>query len=104
MRRILSYLRRAVDDYKMIQEGDNIAVGLSGGKDSILTMLALANLRRFYPNKFELVAITLDMGLDDFDVTPLQKLCKENDVEYHVEKTHIKEIVFDRKKSLFFVC
>jgi len=99
MRRILSYLRRAVDDYKMIQEGDKIAVGLSGGKDSILTMLALANLRRFYPNKFELIAITLDMGLDGFDTTPLQKLCEENNVEYHVEKTHIKEIVFDIRKE-----
>ena len=99
MRRILSYLRRAVDDYKMIQEGDKIAVGLSGGKDSILTMLALANLRRFYPNKFELIAITLDMGLEGFDATPLQKLCEENNVEYHVEKTHIKEIVFDIRKE-----
>lgn len=99
MRRILSYLRRAVDDYKMIQEGDKIAVGLSGGKDSILTMLALANLRRFYPNKFELIAITLDIGLDDFDTALLQKLCEENNVEYHVEKTHIKEIVFDIRKE-----
>jgi tRNA(Ile)-lysidine synthase TilS/MesJ len=99
MRRILSYLRRAVDDYKMIQEGDKIAVGLSGGKDSILTMLALANLRRFYPNKFELIAITLDMGLDGFDTAPLKKLCEENNVEYHVEKTHIKEIVFDIRKE-----
>lgn len=99
MRRILSYLRRAVDDYKMIQDGDKIAVGLSGGKDSILTMLALANLRRFYPNKFELIAITLDMGLEGFDVTPLRKLCEENNVEYHVEKTHIKEIVFDIRKE-----
>ena len=99
MRRILSYLRRAVDDYKMIQDGDKIAVGLSGGKDSILTMLALANLRRFYPNKFELIAITLDIGLDDFDTTPLKNLCEENNVEYHVEKTHIKEIVFDVRKE-----
>ena len=99
MRRILSYLRRAVDDYKMIQDGDKIAVGLSGGKDSILTLLALANLRRFYPNKFELIAITLDIGLDDFDTTPLRKMCEENNVEYHVEKTHIKEIVFDVRKE-----
>ena len=59
MRKILSRVRAALDDYNMIQEGDKIAVGLSGGKDSILTMLALANLRRFYPNKFELIAITL---------------------------------------------
>lgn len=99
MRRILSYLRRAVDDYNMIEEGDKIAVGLSGGKDSILTMLALANLRVFYPKKFELIAITLDIGLDNFDTTYLEKLCKENSVEYHVEKTHIKEIVFDIRKE-----
>jgi len=99
MRKILSYTRRAIDDYNMIKEGDKIAVGLSGGKDSILTMLALANLRRFYPNKFELIAITLDMGFKGFDVTPLKNLCEENNVTYIVEKTHIAEIVFDIRKE-----
>lgn len=96
---MLSYMRRAVDDYNMIKEGDKIAVGLSGGKDSIVTMLTLANLRRFYPNHFDLIAITLDMGMDGFDVTPLKKLCEENDVPYIVEKTHIAEIVFDIRKE-----
>jgi tRNA(Ile)-lysidine synthase TilS/MesJ len=99
MRRILSYVRRAVDDFNMIEEGDKIAVGLSGGKDSIMTLLALNNLKLFYPNKFEIVAITLDMGMDGFDTTPLQELCAKNDIEYIVEKTHIKEIVFDIRKE-----
>ena len=99
MRRILSYVRRAVDDFNMIEEGDKIAVGLSGGKDSIMTLLALNNLKLFYPNKFEIVAITLDMGMDGFDTTPLQELCEKNNIEYIVEKTHIKEIVFDIRKE-----
>lgn len=99
MKHILGYARRAISDFGMIKTGDKIAVGLSGGKDSILTLLTLANLRKFYPEKFELIAVTLDMGTDDFDVSPLKKLCDENDVEYIVEKTHIKEIVFDIRKE-----
>ena len=69
MRRILSYLRRAVDDYKMIQEGDKIAVALSGGKDSITLLLALKNLQIFYPKHFEIVAITIDPGSNTFDIS-----------------------------------
>ena len=61
-RRILSYTRRAVDDYNMIEDGDRIAVGVSGGKDSLTLICALANLKKFYPKKFELEAITMDPG------------------------------------------
>lgn len=95
MRKILSYLRRAVDDYHMIDEGDKIAVGVSGGKDSIVLLYALKQLQMFYPKKFEILGITLDMGFPDFNPEPIVKFCKENDIKYEVIKTHIKEIVFD---------
>ena len=62
MKKILSRVRRAVDDYQMIREGDRIAVGVSGGKDSLALLCALAALRRFYPRKYELIAVSLDMG------------------------------------------
>ena len=77
MKHILGYARRAISDFDMIKNGDKVAVGLSGGKDSILTLLTLSELRRFYPEKFELIAITLDMGMEGFDVIPLKKLCEE---------------------------
>ncbi len=99
MKHILGYARKAINDFGMIKAGDKVAVGLSGGKDSILTLITLAQLRKFYPEKFEVIAITLDMGVEGFDVTSLKKLCEEYDVEYIVEKTHIKEIVFDIRKE-----
>lgn len=99
MKHILGYARKAINDFGMIKAGDKVAVGLSGGKDSILTLITLAQLRKFYPEKFEVTAITLDMGVEGFDVTPLQKICDEYEVQYVVEKTHIKEIVFDIRKE-----
>ena len=67
MKRVLSFVRRAVDDYNMIGDGDRVAVGVSAGKDSLTLLCALAELRRFYPNKFDLVAITVDMGFEETD-------------------------------------
>lgn len=101
LQQILSPLRKAVDDYKMIDSGDKIAVGLSGGKDSLTLLTALAGLRRFYPNKFELIAITVDMGLDydKNEVEALKKYCADLGVEYHIEKTQIAEVVFDVRKE-----
>ncbi len=99
MRKLLSYTRRAVDDYNMISEGDRIAVGVSGGKDSIALMLALNSLKRFYPKKFELVAITLSMGFKDADYSSLIKLCEDNGIELIIEETNIAEIVFDIRKE-----
>ena len=100
MRKMLSYLRRAVDDYHMIEPNDTIAVGISGGKDSIVLFQALIQLKRFYPIPFQLVGITVDLGFD----TPLQtaeieKIATENEISYHVIKTQIKEIVFDIRKE-----
>ena len=94
-------MRRAVDDYGMIADGDKIAVGVSGGKDSLTLLMALAALRRFYPNKFEIEAITLDMGFEGADFTPIADLCKEIGVSYTVVKTDIKTVVFDIRKRAF---
>lgn len=99
MKKILSRLRRAVEDYNMIEEGDRIAVGISGGKDSLVTLLAMKNLQRFYPKKFHLEAVTIDLGFEDMDYTPVVKLCEKEDIPYHVIKTDIKKIVFDIRKE-----
>ncbi len=98
MRKILSYTRRAVDDYNMISEGDRIAVGVSGGKDSVTLMLAMKNLQRFYPKKFEMMAIALSLGYED-DYEPLINLCRDNDIELHIEKTEIAKIIFDIREE-----
>lgn len=99
MRKILSHVRKAVDDYKMIEEGDRIAVGVSGGKDSMVLMLALKELQRFYPKHFELEAICLDLGFKEADYTPLVELCREKEINLHLVKTQIGEIVFDVRKE-----
>ena len=94
MRRILSLVRRCVDDYHMIEAGDTVAVGVSGGKDSLLTLAALAELRRFYPKPFEVAAITLDSGTPGQDLTPLDGYCRELGVPFHKIPVPIYEIVF----------
>ena len=99
MRKILSRTRRAVDDYHMIAEGDKIAVGVSGGKDSLTLLCALAELRRFYPNKFDILALSIDMGFDGTDFSNVQELCEKIGVEYIIEKTDIAEVVFDIRKE-----
>ena len=98
-RRLLSYVRRAVDDYQMIEEGDRICVGISGGKDSLALLAGLANLRYFYPKRFELVALTVDMGFDGVDFSQIEALCQELNVPYHVKKTEIAQIIFDIRKE-----
>ena len=100
IKRILSYTRRALDDYQMIKPGDKIAVGVSAGKDSLTLLCAMAELRRFYPVPFELVAVTVDMGFEGgMDFSPIQKLCDELNVPYHITKTEISKIIFDIRKE-----
>ena len=98
MQKLLSFIRRGVDDYKMINENDHITVGVSGGKDSLALLMGLAKLRRFYPNSFKLSAVTLDMGFG-MDFSPVAKLCDELGVEYVLKKTDIAEILFDIRKE-----
>jgi len=99
MQHILSLVRRCVEDYDMIQEGETIAVGVSGGKDSLLLLAALAQLRRFYPKKFDLVAITIDSGVPGMDFSRVRKLCEELDVPYRIELVPTYEIVFLSRKE-----
>ena len=83
----------------MIEEGDCIAVGISGGKDSLTLLQSLAALRRFYQKKFTLKAITIDLGFNNMNLDDIKAMCKELDVEYHIEKTDIAQIVFDERKE-----
>lgn len=100
LQRVLSLVRKACDDYEMIEEGDKIAVGISGGKDSLTLLYALSNLRRFYPKHFDIIAITVDLGWDNLNLSEVQNLCNQLDVPYFIEKTGIANIVFnDRQES-----
>ncbi len=101
MQEILSLTRRAVDEYGMIAEGDRIAIGVSGGKDSLLLLLALKNLSRFYPKKFTPVGITLDLkfGGKPTDYSEIKALCEKYDIEYYVKETDIAEIIFDVRRE-----
>ena len=92
-------VRRCADDFGMIEEGDGIAVGVSGGKDSLMLLLALWHLRSYYPKKFRLEAVTLDLGFEGMDFAPVSRLCRELDVEYTLIKTDIREIVFDVRQE-----
>lgn len=99
MQRILSYLRKTVETYELIDEGDKIAVGLSGGKDSFTLLMALKALQRFYPLHFDLIAISIDPGFDFFNRDFLKKKCDEIGLPLFIEESHIKEIVFDIRKE-----
>jgi len=99
MQKLLSRVRRAIDEYGMIAEGDKIAIGVSGGKDSLTMLLALAKLQLFYPHKYEICAITLDMGFESVDFSPIQQFCDELGVNYVLKKTDLKEIIFDIRQE-----
>ncbi len=99
MKRLLSFVRRAVDDYELIDDGDRIAVGISGGKDSLALLCALAEMRRFYPKKYDIVAVTVDMGFEGADFSEIAELCRRLNVEYRIEKTDIAKIIFDVRKE-----
>ena len=98
MNKILSLTRRCVEDYEMIQPGDRIAVGVSGGKDSLALLAFLAELRKYNHNPFEIEAITIDMGLG-MDYSGVEKLCAELEVPYTIVKTEIAPIIFEHRKE-----
>lgn len=99
MKELLSLTRRCIDDYNMIPAGSSVAVGVSGGKDSLALLALLARLRNFLPGGFNLTALTLDMGFGNMDFAPIADFCREMDVPFIMKKTQMKEIIFDIRKE-----
>ena len=99
LQQVMSRVRKAVDDYQMIEEGDRIAVGISGGKDSLTLLYALHGLMRFYPKKFELHAVTVDLGFDNLNLEQIKELCAKLEVPYTIVKTDIAQIIFEERKE-----
>ena len=99
LQQLYSYTRKAIDHYQLIESGDKIAIGISGGKDSLTLLYALSGLRRFYPQKFDLVAVTVDLGYENFDLTAVSKLCHDLDVPYHIVNTEIAKILFEERNE-----
>ena len=93
LQKLYSYTRQAINDFQLIQDGDKIAIGVSGGKDSLALLYALSGLKKFIPEKIELVAITIDLGYDNFDTKEIQKLCEKLETEFHLVKTQIAQIL-----------
>ncbi|HJC47705.1 MAG TPA: tRNA 2-thiocytidine(32) synthetase TtcA [Candidatus Lachnoclostridium pullistercoris] len=99
LQRLMSLTRQAIDKYHMIEAGDHIAVGISGGKDSLTLLCALHGLQRFYPNPFKLSAITVDLGLGNLNLDPVRELCGRFGVPYQVVSTEIGPILFEARKE-----
>lgn len=99
LQQLMSYTRRAIDDYQLIDQGDRIAIGISGGKDSLALLYALSGLRRFYPKKFDLVAILVNLGFDGMDSSKIDSLCQELAVPFYEVKSDISKIVFEERKE-----
>ena len=99
MQKMMGLMRRCIDDYHMIEAGDRIAVGVSGGKDSLTLLTVLAALRAYYPKPFALEALSIDMGLGGMDFAPVEALCRELDVPFTIRHTEIGKIIFDYRKE-----
>ena len=99
MQKMMGLMRRCIDDYHMIEAGDRIAVGVSGGKDSLTLLTVLAALRAYYPKPFELEALSIDMGLGGMDFAPVEALCRKLNVPFTLRHTEIGKIIFDYRKE-----
>lgn len=99
LQQMYSLTRKAIDDFQMIEENDCIALGISGGKDSMALLYILAGLRKFYPKKFTLIGVTIDLGFDNLNLTKIQETCDDLNVPYEIIKTEIADIVFHQRKE-----
>lgn len=99
LQRVLSYIRKAVDDYHMIEDDDKIAIGISGGKDSLTLLYGLHSLMRFYPKKFSIYAVTVDLGFDNLNLDKIKELCAQLEIPYTIVKTDIANIIFNERKE-----
>jgi len=96
---IAGTIRRCIEDYSMIQPEETVAVGVSGGKDSLSLLCAITELSHYMPQHFKVHAITLDMGFEDMDFSPIAKLCRDLGVPYTIKRTHIKQVIFDERQE-----
>ena len=103
LQQVLSYVRRAIDDYHMIEDGDKIAIGISGGKDSLTLLYALHGLKRFYPKTFDIHAVTVDLGFQNVNLDKIKAICEDLNVEYTIVKTDIAKIIL-AIVFLLFLC
>ncbi len=99
MQHLMGLVRRCVDDYRMIEAGDRVAVGVSGGKDSLALLVLMAGLQKYYPKPFTLHAITIDMGMPGMDFSPVEELCQKLEIPYTRVQTQIGELIFEVRKE-----
>lgn len=98
MKKIVSLTRKAIEEYDMIKENDRVAVGVSGGKDSLVLLAALTELSKYHPKNFTVVGLSLDPGFGA-DYEPIRRCCEQLGVEYYIKETNFKEIIFDIRKE-----
>lgn len=99
LQQVFSYVRKAIDYYHMIEENDKIAIGISGGKDSLTLLYALHGLQRFYPKHFDIHAVTVDLGFQNLNLEEIKTLCSSLGVQYHIIETDIAKIIFEDRKE-----